>query len=114
MQHRAMVTRDGDWWMISFAEIDGLTQARRLSEVSLMAREYIAACTEVEVDDVDVDLEFSLPTPSELGEAPRLASRIAVDPDIMHGRPRVSGTRARDIRACVEFVATRAQHAISG
>lgn len=60
------VTRDGKWWMISIPSLDGLTQARRLSEIDDMARDYVAvaqdipysqaevACTAIMVDGVDV------------------------------------------------------------
>lgn len=35
------VYRDGKWWMVEIPAIDGLTQARRLSEAQAMARDYI-------------------------------------------------------------------------
>ena len=68
-----------------------------------------------------------------------LLERIVVDPDVVHGRPRVRGTRVRvrdvlsllasgaseaeilkdypylsaeDIRACLEYAAVQADHAI--
>jgi uncharacterized protein (DUF433 family) len=68
-----------------------------------------------------------------------LLERIAVDPEVVHGRPRVRGTRVRvsdvlallasgaseadilqdypyltadDIRACLEYAAAQADHAI--
>lgn len=60
------VTREGKWWMIAIPSLDGLTQARRLSEVDDMARDYVAVaqdipysqaqarCTAIVVDGVDV------------------------------------------------------------
>ena len=39
MQYTATVTREGKWWMVRVGGINGLTQARRLSEAELMARE---------------------------------------------------------------------------
>lgn len=48
------VFRDGKWWMVEIPGIDGLTQARRLSEVKKMAREYIALSCNVAVDEVSV------------------------------------------------------------
>lgn len=50
------VTREAKWWMVSIPEIDGLTQARRLSEVEQMAREYIAVTLDVRFSTVRVSL----------------------------------------------------------
>ena len=58
--YTANVTRDGKWWMITVPGIDGLTQARRLGEAELMAREYIAGMTDAELDDVTVDLTITI------------------------------------------------------
>lgn len=58
MKHyHVTVTREGKWWMVHIPEIDGLTQARRLGEAPLMAREYIAASLDLELDDVAVDVQ---------------------------------------------------------
>jgi predicted RNase H-like HicB family nuclease len=46
------VTRDGRWWMVEIPELDGLTQARRLSEVEHMARDYIATWLDVALSTV--------------------------------------------------------------
>jgi hypothetical protein len=43
------VTRDGSWWLIRIPEIDGLAQARRRSEVELMARSCIAVSTGIPI-----------------------------------------------------------------
>lgn len=53
-RYQAAVTRDGKWWMVSIPELGGLTQARRLSEAGLMAREWIALTLGVPLADVDV------------------------------------------------------------
>ena len=55
--YTAIVTRDEKWWMVSIPAIDGLTQARRLSEASEMAREYIAVTLDVALDEVTVIVE---------------------------------------------------------
>ncbi|MGV0646475.1 HicB family toxin-antitoxin system [Mycolicibacterium sp. XJ2546] len=49
------VTRDGRWWMVHIPEIDGLTQARRLSEAATMAREYIALDQNLPYDEINVE-----------------------------------------------------------
>ena len=54
--YQAVVTREGKWWMVAIPEIDGLTQARRLSDAEMMAREYIAVSLDVPVDDVSVEV----------------------------------------------------------
>jgi hypothetical protein len=50
------ITREGRWWMISVPEIDGLTQARRLSEAEKMAREYIALDRGIPVDQIKIEV----------------------------------------------------------
>jgi hypothetical protein len=53
-RYEAVVTREGKWWMVSVPEIAGLTQARRLSEAPLMARELIAATLDAPLEAIDV------------------------------------------------------------
>ncbi|AGB26872.1 hypothetical protein Mycsm_06757 (plasmid) [Mycobacterium sp. JS623] len=60
------VTRDGRWWMITVAGLDGYvaadgsvnigdtTQARFRTEIEDMARDYIATVTNTPVDDIEV------------------------------------------------------------
>ena len=50
------VTREGKWWMVAIPEVDGLTQARRLSEAETMAREFIALKLDVPLDSMEIDL----------------------------------------------------------
>lgn len=54
--YKVEVQRDGKWWMIHVPDIDGLTQARRLSEVNDMARSLIAISTDTKLGDVEVDI----------------------------------------------------------
>lgn len=57
--YTAEVTREGRWWMVSVPEIDGLTQARRLSEAEGMARDLVAVTLDVPVEDVTVSVRVS-------------------------------------------------------
>ena len=50
------MTRDGKWWMIHIPKIDGLTQARRLSEVEKLAREYIAITEDVAMSSFNINI----------------------------------------------------------
>jgi predicted RNase H-like HicB family nuclease len=52
------VTREGKWWLVAIPEIDGLTQARRLSEAEKMAREYIAVTLGAAPHSFEVDLRI--------------------------------------------------------
>jgi hypothetical protein len=52
------VARDGKWWMVRVPEIDGLTQARRLSEVEDMARSLIAITLDVPAGEIDLSVEL--------------------------------------------------------
>lgn len=56
----ALVTREGKWWMIGLPQIDGLTQARRLSEAELMAREFVASSLDLPLSDVAVRIELDV------------------------------------------------------
>jgi hypothetical protein len=55
-QYKVEVTREGRWWMVHIPEIGGLTQARRLSEASTMACEYIALDRGFALRDVTVEV----------------------------------------------------------
>lgn len=50
------IERDGKWWMVKIPDIDGLTQARRLSEATTMAREYIALTQNAPFDDIKIEI----------------------------------------------------------
>lgn len=56
--YTATVTREGRWWMINIPELDGITQARRLAEAELMAREYIAVTIDEKLSDIAVELHL--------------------------------------------------------
>ncbi|MEU4674300.1 hypothetical protein AB0F91_41650 [Amycolatopsis sp. NPDC023774] len=54
--YQVTVTREGKWWMVHIREVDGLTQARRLSDAPRMARESIAAALDLNPEDITVDV----------------------------------------------------------
>lgn len=54
MQYDIHVSRDGRWWMIEVPAIDGLTQARRVSEIEDMAISLIATVADVPASEVEV------------------------------------------------------------
>lgn len=53
------VTREDNWWMVRIPEVDGITQARRLGEAPLMAREYIAASLDLALEEVAVEVHVA-------------------------------------------------------
>ena len=50
--YEATVTREDGWWMVRVPAIKGLTQARKLAEAELMARELVAVTLDVDLDTV--------------------------------------------------------------
>lgn len=54
--YAATATREGKWWMVSIPALDGLTQARRLTEADLMAREWISATLDIPIEDIEVEV----------------------------------------------------------
>lgn len=58
-RYQANVAREGRWWMVYIPELDGVTQARRVAEAELMAREYIAVTLDMDIEDVAVDVHVT-------------------------------------------------------
>ncbi|WP_282947594.1 hypothetical protein [Cellulomonas endometrii] len=56
-RYTANVTREGRWWMVAVPEVDGLTQARRLSEAGTMARELVSLVLDVDPDAFDLTVD---------------------------------------------------------
>jgi len=48
------IEREGAFWLVYIDGTDGLTQARRYSEVELMAREYICLAEDVPIEEVAI------------------------------------------------------------
>ena len=49
---------DGKWWMVEIPEVNGLTQARKLTDVTQMAREFIAVTQDVPADSFELELRI--------------------------------------------------------
>lgn len=74
--YTAQVTREGRWWMVAVPEVDGLTQARRLSEAEQMARELVAVTTGQDVESVEVEVRVE---PVDGVDVQALLARIRAD-----------------------------------
>ena len=48
------IEQEGAFWLVHIDDTSGLTQARRYSEVELMAREYIALAEDVPIENVSI------------------------------------------------------------
>lgn len=95
--YKIEVERDGKWWMIYVPDIDGLTQARRLSEVTEMARSLIAVSTDTKLDDVAVEIVTIRMNSPHFGELLGLAE------DIQDRRRKVSQLEQSVLRDSREF-----------
>ena len=56
MSYDITVTREGKWWMVDVPAIDGLTQARRLSEIKDMAISLISITVDLPPSQVGVNV----------------------------------------------------------
>ncbi len=77
--YTARVTREGKWWMVQVPEIDGLTQARRLGEAELMARELIAVTKGIALDEIEVDVALTLDLADGISNVPARVAAIAAN-----------------------------------
>jgi len=59
--YEVTVRRDGRFWYLDIPATGGATQARTLTEVDLMARDYIAGMLEIEPDTVELRVRIELP-----------------------------------------------------
>lgn len=62
---------EGKWWMVEVPELNGLTQARKLTEVTQMTRELISAQLDIPVDSFE--LEMTIERVNDLDIADRVA-----------------------------------------
>jgi predicted RNase H-like HicB family nuclease len=83
--YKAVVSRDGAWWMISIPDLNGVTQARSRDEVETMARDYIALTIDAPADSVSVDIEWPAET---TGMDPTTFERLVEESDQLRERIR--------------------------
>lgn len=74
--YRVDVERDGRFWLLRVPEV-GVTQARHLREVEMMARDLIALVTDREPSSFGLDVHIAMPaaTRRRLQRAERLRSQ---------------------------------------
>lgn len=95
------VTREGKWWQVAIPELDLLTQARRVGEAELMAREAIAVTLDVPLSQVAVTVHLP-----DLAGHPDLLSTVtalttrdteaeAIKRDVASQRAAIAKTLAR-------------------
>lgn len=53
-EYKVRAYREDKWWMVEIPELDGLTQARRFTEVEEMARDYIAITKNVPLSRINI------------------------------------------------------------
>jgi predicted RNase H-like HicB family nuclease len=61
-KYDAVVTRDGDYWLIRVPAVDRSTQARTLAEIEPMARDLVAVMLDVDPSTVEIEVDLHLPT----------------------------------------------------
>lgn len=117
----ATITREGKWWMVRIPRLNGLTQARRLEEAELMAREYIAVTLDLELDEVsveahlaDAELDRTLATiRQEREHAAALERDVAQKSATLAKKLAEDGVPVRDIGAALGISFQRAHQLIS-
>lgn len=124
-EYGATVSREGKWWMVRVPAIDGLTQARRVSEAALVARELIAVTLDVALADVEVAVTFEpIGTVEDISaEVSRIAAdraraaelerRASRDLASLAKTLRAQGIPGRDIGALLGMSHQRAQQLVS-
>jgi predicted RNase H-like HicB family nuclease len=78
--YRVVASHDeGKYWLVHIVELDQYTQARTLTEIPDMAREFIALTTQTSADEFGVDVHIELPADVKrlLDEADSMAVEAA-------------------------------------
>jgi hypothetical protein len=104
--------------MVEIPELDGLTQARKLREAELTAREYIAVTLDAPLDDVAVTIEVThvdgidvagalAKIEAERAEAARLAAQADADTLALARALQVEKVPVRDIGVVLDVTGGR-------
>lgn len=98
---RATAVREGAWWIITLPDLDTVTQARHVRDISPLARDLAALWLDVPVDDVELDLVVEIPGPArsawEAAKAKEIESRAIAKQGGELAREAVRLLRASDI-----------------
>lgn len=97
-RYEVTVRRDGRFWYIEIPALNGATQARNLSEVDEMAKDYISTVTDIPESKIELDVTIELPADVQA----HLAAALALRGEEAHARTRAaeeSRAAARALRA---------------
>jgi hypothetical protein len=121
-RYAVTVRRDGRFWYVQIPALDGATQARTLTEVAEVAKDYIAGVTGVPANRIELDVAIELPADvrehlaaaSALREQELLArSRAAEESRAAARALRSQGLTIREVGAALGISHQRAQQLIS-
>jgi hypothetical protein len=121
-EYQVVVRRDGRFWFIEIPSLDGATQARVLTEVEEMARDYIAEVTETPADSFALSVRIELPAEVQA----HLAAAAALRDEEAHARSQAAeesraaaralkreGLTVREIGAALSISHQRAQQLVT-
>jgi hypothetical protein len=116
------VRRDGRFWYVDIPVLDGATQARNLSEIDEMAKDYIAEVTGARADQLEIVVTIELPADVQA----HLAAASALRDEEAHARSRAAeesraaaralksqGLTVREVGAALGISHQRAQQLVS-
>jgi hypothetical protein len=116
------VRRDGRFWYVDIPVLDGATQARNLSKIDEMAKDYIAEVTGARADQLEIVVTIELPADVQA----HLAAASALRDEEAHARSRAAeesraaaralksqGLTVREVGAALGISHQRAQQLVS-
>ena len=121
-RYTAQVSREGRWWVAEVRELSAATQARGLGDLRVRVADMIATTIGCEPEDLDVDLQLTLPAEvsADLERAHALREQAAsaqhesaVAVRSAAGRLRANGVTVRDIGAALGVSYQRAHQLLN-